>query len=138
MRRVHASGDRSVVGGETLRRCLVFSCALAGVVLASARGEALASCGDYVMVGGSHQGYAAQPPIGPGTVPVCSGKHCQQHIPLPAAPKPLVDTSSQESACFSTERRREADSPESLVFEPARLAVQAVLVPPDRPPRVSW
>lgn len=136
MRRVHANLDCGGVGGKSLRRSIAFSWVLAAVVFALTERDALASCGDYVMVGGSGHGQD-QSPAGPHDVPVCSGPHCQRQIPLSPAPKPLVQTSPQESACTLTVHRPESDGGSSLVSEPSDLAPQTVFVPPDRPPRAS-
>lgn len=141
MRRVHASSECSGVGRSDSRRCFAFVCMLSALALALAERDALASCGDYVMVGGTHHDAIDQSaagdrsPGGPRDLPVCSGRHCQRHIPLPPAPKPLVPASPQESACYVTGFHAESDGGASLVCEPFSLSPQAVLVPPNRPPR---
>jgi hypothetical protein len=137
MRRVHASLDRGAVGGRSLRQGMAFFWAIFAVALASTERATQASCGDYVMVGGSHHGRVDQSPAGSRDVPFCTGKHCQRQLPLAPASKPLVPTSSQELACFPSGVHSECNGPASLVFEPSPLSSQAVSVPPDRPPRVS-
>lgn len=56
---------------------------------------ALASCGDYVMVGGhSHSSEHTAP-----GVPTCHGPHCQKQVPLPLGPgKSLVRAGSLDAA----------------------------------------
>ena len=104
-------------------------------------GCAWASCGDYVTVGGvrGHLTLESQlahsSPSDPSGLPVCSGAHCQRSVPLPATPKQTFQSGPHESAHSRAEAVFRRPERSMLISEPTLLASQAVIVPPDRPPR---
>jgi len=131
----HRHVQRALLGvaGGFLRWTLA---GIVSVLFASTPDDALASCGDYVTVGGTHgdrSPFAASP--GSRGVPVCSGPHCQRQVPLSPAHKPVAPSGPHESACPIAAAYLEAAEPSARVDEPVLWASQAVVAPPDRPPR---
>ena len=73
--------------------------------LSSGAGEALAACGDYVMVGGQHPHAMLEPDANHATplLPLtrCQGPNCQRQVPLPTTPwRDLPKLSSIDRACL--------------------------------------
>jgi hypothetical protein len=119
---------------------LLAAAAFVGGLLVSER--AVASCGDYVTVGGqayedySHQAMHHEPASAPGA-PKCSGPHCQRQAPPPQAPKHIVVFGPQELACWLLAGDSQTDELSKGVNEPSLLTSQATTLPFDRPPRAS-
>jgi hypothetical protein len=104
--------------------------------------QAAASCGDYVMLGGVHDAFAgtaggrvSSSPDKGGGVPACSGPQCQRRVPLPTAPRQAFPSGPHKSAYCRAEAIAAARKRSMLIVEPALLISQAVVPPPDRPPR---
>jgi hypothetical protein len=103
--------------------------------------SALASCGDYVMVGGGVHGHDGLPG-GDGDaahsmpgVPICKGPNCQRSLPSPVAPtKGLLRGPHSEMACWLTSH--ESPRPRRLgeVFESSLLLAEGNSQPLLRPP----
>lgn len=117
-----------------MRRPSVLGFAIAAFLLEGwvVSDRALATCGDYVMVGG--RGHHETGHGMPG-VPGCHGPNCHNRSPLPALPtKGLPVTSPVESAyCAGTDRSSEP-SLSGQIFEPAFLLSEGHSLPLLRPP----
>lgn len=107
---------------------------------------ALASCGDYVTVGGRHGGGgtqgrdrepAAERSGDSHRVPTCSGPQCQRKVPLPATPKHVFPSGSHDSAYSQADAIFTRPQRSTRISELTLLTSQAVILPPDRPPRAA-
>jgi hypothetical protein len=93
----------------------------------------LASCGDYVTVGGGVRGgYGDASHSKPG-VPVCKGPNCQRSMPVPVLPtKGLLHHS--DAACCLTHQEPAPASRSGEVVEPSLLLAEGHSLPLVRPP----
>ncbi|HVA48857.1 MAG TPA: hypothetical protein VNH11_20995 [Pirellulales bacterium] len=89
--------------GQLVRMSVVLAAAVALSTSFDAK-TAVASCGDYVMVGG--HGHANHDHSMPGT-PTCHGPNCHRQAPLPVPPtKGLPNMPPADAACW-----RQGDGP---------------------------
>lgn len=138
MRRDYATCDGKALGAIVVRRCPTLALVLVAGTLALADRNALASCGDYVRIGGPHQDGTDHSPAGMHDTPACSGPNCHRQLPPPPVPTPLMQTSSQEAACGTAGNEAQSDAHSAQDCDPVLLVSQAVILPPDRPPRASF
>ena len=91
----------------------------------------VASCGDYVMVGGHHGDPAHSMPA----VPVCKGPNCQRSLPLPVVPtKGLLHRPHSDAACWSSHHESSRPSLFGQIVESSLLLAEGHSLPLLRPP----
>jgi hypothetical protein len=128
--------DKPTPVERLVRRSLTLIAATTLFTFFSVR-SAVASCGDYVMIGGHAVGGHTERDSGhsmPG-VPTCRGPNCQRQMPLPVVPtKGLLDSAPVELACCSQLTRTPNLPLTSGIFERVLLLAESHSLPLLRPP----
>lgn len=128
------------IGRQKLADCSTrLSCTLIGVAMLIAFADArtsLASCGDYVMVGGkahpSHDDGAGDSLPG---IPTCHGPQCQRQAPLPVVPtKTFLSGPSAEAAYIAESAADRRPSLSGWLCERQYLLAEGHAMPLLRPP----
>jgi hypothetical protein len=95
---------------------------------------AVASCGDYVMVGGPQGAHGDGTHSMPG-VPVCKGPNCQRSLPLPVVPtKGLFHRPHSDAACWTACQESPCPPHLSEVVESSLRLAEGYSLPLLRPP----
>ena len=96
--------------------------------------SAMASCGDYVMVGGHGMGHSDHPMP---AIPTCHGPNCQRQAPLPTMPtKGLLSSPPGDLACCTQPQCTSRSTLSGGIYEQDLPLAESNLTPPLRPPCV--